>query len=58
LVNVVNQLRVQAVVTITCSAGVAVAPLDRIDAKSLLGIADVRLLAAKRAGRDRLMVAG
>ena len=51
-------LRIQAVVTITCSAGVAVAPLDGIDAESLIAIADARLLAAKKAGRDQLMVAG
>ena len=51
-------LRVPAVVTITCSAGVAVAPLDGTDTVALLSIADVRLLAAKKAGRDRLMVAG
>ena len=51
-------LRIQAVVTITCSAGVAVAPLDGSDATTLISIADTRLLAAKHAGRDRLMVAG
>jgi diguanylate cyclase (GGDEF)-like protein len=51
-------LRVPAVVTITCSAGVAVSPLDGDDATTLIGIADARLLAAKNAGRDRLMVAG
>lgn len=51
-------LRVQAVVTITCSAGVAVAPLDGAVAEPLIAIADARLLAAKQAGRDRLMVAG
>ncbi len=51
-------LRIQAVVTITCSAGVAVAPLDGADATTLIGIADSRLLAAKHGGRDRLMVAG
>jgi diguanylate cyclase (GGDEF)-like protein len=51
-------LRVQAVVTITCSAGIAVAPLDGSDAAALIAIADARLLAAKKAGRDRLMVAG
>ena len=51
-------LKIQAVVTITCSAGVAVAPLDGGDATSLIAIADARLLAAKKAGRDRLMVAG
>jgi diguanylate cyclase (GGDEF)-like protein len=51
-------LRVRAVVTVTCSAGVAVAPLDGQDATTLILIADTRLLAAKNAGRDRLMVAG
>ncbi len=51
-------LRIQAVVTITCSAGVAVSPLDGEDATTLIGIADARLLAAKSGGRDRLMVAG
>jgi len=51
-------LRIQRLVTITCSAGVAVSPLDGEDATTLLGIADARLLAAKSAGRDRLMVAG
>jgi diguanylate cyclase (GGDEF)-like protein len=51
-------LRVRAVVTITCSAGVAIAPLDGQDATALILIADTRLLAAKNAGRNRLMVAG
>jgi diguanylate cyclase (GGDEF)-like protein len=51
-------LRIHAVVTITCSAGIAVAPLDGNDATTLIAIADARLLAAKHAGRDRLMVAG
>ena len=51
-------LRVRAVVTVTCSAGVAIAPLDGQDAMALILIADTRLLAAKNAGRDRLMVAG
>lgn len=51
-------LRVRAVVTVTCSAGVAIAPLDGHDAMALILIADTRLLAAKSAGRDRLMVAG
>jgi diguanylate cyclase (GGDEF)-like protein len=51
-------LRVRAVVTITCSAGVAIAPLDGQDAMALILIADTRLLAAKNAGRNRLMVAG
>jgi diguanylate cyclase (GGDEF)-like protein len=50
--------RIQAVVTITCSAGVAVAPLDGNDATTLILIADTRLLAAKQSGRNRLMVAG
>src|SRR6185503_14332504 len=51
-------LRIPGVVTITCSAGVAVSPLDGEDATALVGIADARLLAAKSGGRDRLMVAG
>jgi len=51
-------LRIQGVVTITCSAGVAVSPLDGEEARTLIEIADARLLAAKGAGRDRLMVAG
>jgi len=51
-------LRIHAVVTITCSAGIAVAPLDGSDSTTLISIADSRLLAAKNAGRDRLMVAG
>jgi GGDEF domain-containing protein len=51
-------LRVRAVVTISCSAGVAVAPLDGTDAESLIAIAAARLLKAKKLGRDRLMVAG
>jgi diguanylate cyclase (GGDEF)-like protein len=40
--------------TITCSAGIAELPLDGLDAGTLLVRADRRLLAAKRAGRDRL----
>ncbi len=40
--------------TITCSAGIAELPLDGLDAGTLLARADQRLLAAKRAGRDRL----
>ncbi len=40
--------------TITCSAGIAELPLDGLDAGTLLARADRRLLAAKRAGRDRL----
>ena len=51
-------LRVQTVVTLTCSASVAVAPLDGSLAESLIAVAEARLSAAKKAGRDRLMVAG
>ena len=40
--------------TITCSAGIAELPLDGLDADTLLARADRRLLAAKRAGRDRV----
>jgi len=40
--------------TITCSAGIAELPIDGLDAGTLLARADQRLLAAKRAGRDRL----
>ena len=40
--------------TITCSAGIAELPLDGLDAGTLLARADRRLLAAKRAGRDRV----
>jgi diguanylate cyclase (GGDEF)-like protein len=50
-------LRVQTV-TLTCSASVAVAPLDGSFAESLIAVAQARLSAAKKAGRDRLMVAG
>lgn len=51
-------LPVQASVKITCSAGMAVAPFDGHDATALIRAADARLLAAKHAGRDRLMVVG
>lgn len=40
--------------TITCSAGIAELPMDGLDAGTLLARADRRLLAAKRAGRDRV----
>jgi PleD family two-component response regulator len=40
--------------TITCSAGIAEMPLDGLDPGTLLARADRRLLAAKRAGRNRL----
>jgi GGDEF domain-containing protein len=49
---------VQTVVTLTCSASVAIAPLDGSLAESLIAVAESRLSAAKKAGRDRLMVAG
>ena len=39
--------------TITCSAGIAELPLDGLDTGTLLARADQRLMAAKRAGRDR-----
>jgi diguanylate cyclase (GGDEF)-like protein len=51
-------LRIRGVVTISCSAGVAAAPLDGEDAKTLMRIAHARLSAAKNSGRDRLMIAG
>ena len=51
-------LRVKTVVTLTCSASVAIAPLDGSLAESLIAVAEARLSAAKKAGRDRLMVAG
>ena len=40
-------------VTVTCSAGIAELNADGVDAAALLMRADHRLLAAKRAGRDR-----
>jgi two-component system, cell cycle response regulator len=40
--------------SVTCSAGIAEFPLDGLDPATLLERADRRLLAAKRAGRDRL----
>jgi two-component system, cell cycle response regulator len=40
--------------TITCSAGIAELPIDGLDAGTLLARADRRLLAAKRAGRNRM----
>jgi diguanylate cyclase (GGDEF)-like protein len=39
---------------VTCSAGIAELPSDGVDAAILLARADRRLLAAKRAGRDRM----
>jgi diguanylate cyclase (GGDEF)-like protein len=40
-------------ISVTCSAGVAEAPVDGGDPTTILARADARLLAAKRAGRDR-----
>jgi diguanylate cyclase (GGDEF)-like protein len=40
--------------TVTCSAGVAEMPADGLEPEVLLASADRRLLAAKRAGRDRM----
>jgi diguanylate cyclase (GGDEF)-like protein len=40
---------------VTCSIGIAELPSDGVDATVLLARADARLLAAKRAGRDRLL---
>lgn len=51
-------LRTRAVVTMTCSAGLAAAPLDGEDAQTLMRVAQARLFAAKHAGRNRLMIAG
>ena len=42
-------------VTVTPSAGIAVAPADGLEAAALMAAADMRLLAAKRAGRNRLV---
>ena len=41
-------------IIITCSAGIAEFPADGADSVTLLATADRRLLAAKRAGRDRV----
>jgi diguanylate cyclase (GGDEF)-like protein len=40
-------------IRVTCSAGVAESPVDGVDPTMILARADARLLAAKRAGRDR-----
>jgi GGDEF domain-containing protein len=42
-------------VTLTVSAGVASAPRDGVDVAAFVRAADQRLLAAKRAGRNRLV---
>src|SRR5919106_6817969 len=49
---------VRAVIPVTASAGVAVFPFDGTDADGLVRAADNALYAAKRAGRNRLAVAG
>jgi diguanylate cyclase (GGDEF)-like protein len=43
-------------VTVTCSVGVAEMPSDAVEPAALLASADRRLLAAKRAGRDRMFM--
>lgn len=43
-------------VSITCSAGLAMSPVDGNNAESLIVVADARLLSAKQAGRNRLVV--
>jgi diguanylate cyclase (GGDEF)-like protein len=45
-------------IIVTCSAGIAELPADGVDAVALLATADRRLLAAKRAGRDRVHATG
>ncbi len=43
---------------VTVSAGVAALPAHATDAAGLIRAADTALYAAKRAGRDRAMLAG
>jgi diguanylate cyclase (GGDEF)-like protein len=50
------RLRNEQGVTVTLSAGVAVAPLDGTDVETLVAAADARLLIAKQLGRNRLVV--
>lgn len=45
-------------VTLTLSAGVAFSPQDGADAVTLIRVADARLLEAKRAGRNRVILDG
>lgn len=45
----------QVAVTVTCSAGVASAPLDGVSVAPLVALADRRLLDAKRQGRNRIV---
>lgn len=47
-----------AEVTLTLSAGVAFSPQDGTDASALIRVADARLLEAKRAGRNRVVLEG
>jgi diguanylate cyclase (GGDEF)-like protein len=42
-------------VPVTASIGVASAPFDAVDRRSLLEVADANLYRAKREGRDRLV---
>ncbi len=49
-------LRNGETLNLTISAGVAVAPLDGNTAEALVAVADARLLSAKHAGRNRLVV--
>jgi two-component system cell cycle response regulator len=54
LASVSLQATAEERLTVTCSIGIAELPGDGMDATVLLARADARLLAAKRAGRDRL----
>lgn len=49
------RLRNDSGVSVTLSAGVAVAPDDATDAETLVAVADRRLLQAKQLGRNRLV---
>jgi diguanylate cyclase (GGDEF)-like protein len=50
------RLRNEQAVTVTLSAGVAVAPLDGTEVETLVASADARLLVAKQLGRNRLVI--
>lgn len=58
LAGTVIELPSGAHVTLTLSAGVAFSPQDGTDAAALIRVADARLLEAKRAGRNRVVLAG